>query len=93
MFTKPPAKTGLDKAIDTLLLKMSEQEPYSEEYAKMTDQLGKLYKAKDHESPRRVSPDTWAVISANLAGILLIIHHEKAGVVTSKALGFVRKLG
>jgi len=42
--------------------------------------------------PKRISPDTLATIGANLLGIMIIIGHERAHVVTSKALGFIMKL-
>lgn len=48
-------------------------------------------KKKEVEDRKRVSPDTVALIAANLAGILLIIGHERINVVTSKALGFVTR--
>jgi len=40
---------------------------------------------------RKISPETLVLIGANLAGIALIIGHEKLNVITSKALGFVGK--
>lgn len=40
---------------------------------------------------RRVSPDTMALIAANLAGIAVIIGYERINVITSKALGFVAR--
>jgi len=118
----------LDEAIGRLLVAMAKVECSSTEYAKMADQLIKLYKAKDvqksilikeqemlnkhaeigieHETKhieleikrdelnlrRRVSMDTWAVVGANLAGIVFIIGYERASIITSKAIGFVRKL-
>lgn len=48
-------------------------------------------KEKEFEKSRRVSPDTLAIIAANVVGILLIIGYERANVVTSKALGFILK--
>lgn len=45
-----------------------------------------------HAKHRTVSADTWATIAANLAGILIIVKHEEANVIASKALGFVQKL-
>lgn len=41
---------------------------------------------------RSVSKETWAIIGANIAGILILIGYERANIVTSKALGFVKKL-
>jgi len=48
-------------------------------------------KVKEFEKSRRVSPDTLAIVAANIVGILLIIGYERANVVTSKALGFILK--
>lgn len=98
MFTvKPPAsKTGLESAINKLLSDMEIFEGDSEEYAKMVEQLDVLYKLKEVdqkvESHRRISADTLAIVAANLLGILIIVGHERAHVVTSKALGFMLKL-
>ena len=39
-----------------------------------------------------LKPETLALIAANLVGIGLILGHERLGVVTSKAIGFVSKL-
>ncbi len=92
MFTKKMNEpTGLEKAIDSVLSEMEALNSDDAEYAKMVDQLEKLYKIRNNNT-NRVSPDTLAIIAGNIAGILLIIHHEKANVVTSKAMSFVMKL-
>lgn len=88
-----PAKTNLDKAIDDLYLQMDDLTGDTQEYAKMADQLVKLHALKMNESSRRVSPDVKATILANLLGILIIVTHERVHVVTTKALGFIKKLG
>ena len=92
MFTKPSEPTELDAVIARLLEIMENSDIDSEDYAKATDQLIKLYKLKAETAPKRVSSDTWALIAANLAGIILIIGHERANVITTKALGFVQRL-
>lgn len=93
MYTqKPTEKTGLEKAIDRVLTEMDNETVESETYAAMVDQLIKLHAMKTTESRPRISPDTWATITANLAGILVIVGHERTHIVTSKALGFVKKL-
>lgn len=92
MFTKKtPEQTGIEKAIDLILEEMLTKSSTDDDYIKMTAQLEKLYKLKEMDSPKRVSPDTLAVIAGNIAGILLIINYERAHVITSKALGFVMK--
>lgn len=40
---------------------------------------------------RRVKPDTLALVGANILGIVLVIGHERASVIATKALGFVSK--
>lgn len=84
--------TLLEEAIGNLHSDMHSIPPDSEEYTKMADNLSKLYKLREHDAPRRVSPDTLALIAGNLLGIGMIVGHERANVVTSKALAFVSKL-
>lgn len=93
MFKKTPKETdGLENAITVLLHEMSGHQGDSEEYAKMVVQLDVLYKLKEVDSKKRVSADTLAIIGANLLGIVMIVGHERANVVTSKALGLLSKL-
>lgn len=98
MFAKktPVQKTGLEIAIDDLLKEMSDLSGEDAAYSKMVTQLDVLYKLKEVDqkiaSGRRVSPDTWALALANIFGIVLIVGHERANVLTSKALTFVSKL-
>lgn len=40
---------------------------------------------------KRPSTDTMLIVGANLLGILIIVGYERANVVTSKALGFLRQ--
>lgn len=42
--------------------------------------------------PKPVSRDTLVLAGANLLGIVLIVGHERAHVVTSKAIGFIKTL-
>jgi hypothetical protein len=88
---EPPDETsGLEKAIDEVYSEMARHSSDDDEYAKMVDQLSKLYSLR--ETPQRVSPDTLAIVIGNLIGIILIVGHERLHVVTSKALNFVMKL-
>ena len=84
-------KTKLESAIDDLLDQMSNFSGDDSEYAKMADQLEKLYKLKAIDKPDRVDANTLAVVAGNLAGIILIVGYERANVVTSKALSFIRQ--
>lgn len=88
----------LDEAIDHTLTLMNNK-PEPGEYTTLVDHLTKLIKNKETllklkqeaVSKNRVSKDTLAIIAGNLAGIVLILGHERAHVVASKALGFVMK--
>lgn len=46
-------------------------------------------KKADAEKPDRVSKETWALIGANLAGIVAVLGYERANVVASKAFGLI----
>lgn len=94
MFTKKSQNNaGLEKAIDELQSELSQTTMRdSEKYTALVEQLKALYALKDLDRPKRVSPDTWAIIAANLAGIVLVIGHERVNVISTKALSFVPKL-
>lgn len=87
-FTEKPM---LDVAIDNALKQLGDGDIDTDKYSKQVDQVSKLYKLKEIDSRTRVSADTLAVVAGNLAGILLIINHERVNVITTKALGFVLK--
>ena len=96
MFNQKPQieKSGLEKTIDELIREMATVNGDSDEYAKMADQLVKLYKLKavDNDAKKQLSPDTLALVGGNLLGILVIVGYEQKNVVASKALNFLMKL-
>lgn len=94
MFKKTPAEpTALEKAIVRLHDDMLAEDPDTDKYAKMADNLTKLYKLRDHDTVKRwrPSPDVALTVAANILGIVMIIKHEDVNVITSKAIGFVVK--
>lgn len=94
MFNRTPREqTGVEEAIDGLLKNMSNADEATPEYAAMVDQLVKLHALKMNENRPRISPDTMANVVANLAGIFIIVGHERAHIVTSKALAFIKRTG
>lgn len=84
-------KTQTDAALTKALAELKILEVTDEKYGPALDMVVKLHKMKQEELPNRVTPDTMALVGANIAGILLIIGHEHAHVITSKALSFVLK--
>lgn len=90
----PDNKPTLNEAIDHLLLEMQSHKAHTDEFSKCVDQLTKLYDIKksiEKDNKKIVSYDQLFAVAGNLAGILLILNFERAGIVTSKALSFVLK--
>ena len=85
--------SALDLEIKSVLNKMQDITPDTDEYGLLLDRLEKLYKMKvsDKDDRKRVSADTIVMVGANLAGIVMILGFERAHVITSKALSFVLK--
>lgn len=93
MFTlKKTEKTKLEETIDELMNSMSVISEETPEYAAMADQLVKLYKLKEVDKPERLKPDTLVLAATNLVGILVIVGYEQNGIITTKALPFIKKL-
>lgn len=91
MFNKNKPNPELQDLIDRQIESLKyESDP--EEYDRRLAQLEKLTELQAGNRDRRVSPDVRAQVIANLAGIAIIVGHERASIVTSKALNFVRKL-
>ena len=88
--SKTDNSLALDEAIERLLNRMQYVEVDSEEYGTMVSRLDKLYAMKN-TNRNRVSKDAIWTIGANILGIILILGHERANVVTSKALSFIVK--
>ena len=82
-------KSRLDEVIDLILYDMSLLDAYSDEYEKMAINLEKLLKAKSYEQPKRISPDTIAIVIGNLIGIVLVLRYEKIDIITSKAFNLL----
>lgn len=91
MFKKPPSDVKLEKAIERVLDHMTTETMTSDDYAKDVDHLVKLHTLKANQAKQRVSKDVLITVGANLAGIILILTHERVHVVTTKALSLVMK--
>lgn len=92
MFNKQTEKSQLNDVIEELLTAMRATEEDSPEYAQMADQLVKLHALKVNETKPRISADTLATITANLAGILIIVGYEQKNLLASKAVGFLKRV-
>lgn len=92
MFQKQTPASSLNSEIDRILLLMSKEDPQSEIYNDQLDRLSKLHSLKVNETKTGVSRDTWALIGANLVGILLVLQHERVTIIPKTAMTFVQKL-
>jgi hypothetical protein len=92
MFTKPMDDQNLAATIADLYKQLEVLDPYNENYSKTVDQLIKLETLKNANKRPKISGDVLATITANLVGIGIIVTHERAHVIATKALGFVSKL-
>lgn len=91
----------LDEAIKRAHDSLATHQPDSPEYAKIIDQITKLYAIKKafitepvvEEKKESTSIKDWIPVIGSIGGILTIVVFEAAGhIVTSKSLGFVSKL-
>ena len=87
---KPPHEILIDGVIAEAFSQLDVYPSNSNEYAQIVRQIETLYALKNNRSSR-VSPDTLFIVLGNLLGIAIIVGHERANVVTSKALNFVMK--
>jgi hypothetical protein len=89
---KPTEPTQLEKEIERVIAYISTLQPDSDEYKLVNKQLKELHAMQEAEKPKQLDPNNILLASANIAGIVLIVGHERAHVITSKAVGFVRTL-
>lgn len=85
--------TAMQEEITRVIAELKNHDVSSEEYKKVADQLEQLYKIDNtRKGTDRVSPDALIAAITSLTGIVAILGFEHAGVITSKALGFVTKV-
>ena len=91
VFTKKKSnKELIEELIDSLAMSISLEDPTSENYKLMTENLRTLEEAKSKEEV--VSKDTMIGVMSNVCLALLILNYEKVGVITSKAFQLITKV-
>jgi hypothetical protein len=81
--------TLLDDEIHRIRTEMLEVDVYSEEYTTLLATFERLIRLQDANRSNRVSPDTMAIVCANILGILIIVGYEQGHVVASRGLQFL----
>lgn len=82
-------KKALDNEILNLFNHMDDKAKFDEEYATMAVAVAKLYELRSKE---RVGMDAVMNVVAHLAGLAVIMQHERVHVIASKAFGLLRKI-
>lgn len=77
-------------ALDRAHSALKGHDPKSDEYIKIMDQIVKLHKMKESETPSPVSMDTLVLVTTNLVGIIMVLKHERAAIITTKAWNMVK---
>ena len=86
-------KSILELERDSILKNMQELDPASDMYKTMCDRVDCLTGLINNmKSKKSVSPDTVALIAANLAGIIIVLAWEEKHVIATKAFGMISKL-
>ena len=88
---KVTKRNKLEEEIESVLDHISGLTPGTVEYAAAVSNLDALYKVRNLKMENRIKPEVVLAIAGNLLGIVLIMNHEKANVLSTKALGFVMK--
>lgn len=83
----------VEKALDDQILQlfelMSNLTAYDEEYNNMAIAVAKLVELRKKDS---VSMETWVTVGTHLAGVFMIMNHERAHVIASKTFGLLKKI-
>jgi hypothetical protein len=84
--------TGMKLVIDAATAELLKETPGSDRYDKIVAQLERLNKIDANNNSReKINPNGLIAVAGNLAGIGIIVGHERLAVITSKAIGFVGK--
>lgn len=76
---------ALDEEIERLIIALSHEDPTSENYMKISDNLKVLCEAREKKNPLQINTDTLLAIGANILGLVIVLNFERTGVITSKA--------
>ena len=93
MFTRRDTAEAiaLKKLIADLMDDIQGTRPDDEEYGKMTDQLKNLIGLLALCEPKRVTPDTMAIVMSNILIAAMVVGFERANVVTTNVFKFLQK--
>lgn len=89
MFKRNPIEARMDTEIHNLFDLMDKETDYSVEYKSMATQLTKLLELRQGS---KISKDTWVTVGTHIAGLIVLMNHERTHVIASKAFGLLKKI-
>lgn len=91
-FIKKDKRSVLEKEIDDVVVLMGTYDPSSKEYTAMAENLERLKKADACKGKAGLTPDGILSAGVYLAGLVLVLQHEKLDIIKSKAFGQLMKV-
>lgn len=86
-----PQQNPFDREVERLLGLMSELDPTTDDYKKAVEALKTLCEARSKKPAFPIDLEMLIQSFTSILGIVLILNHERINVVTSRAIGFVKK--
>ena len=90
-FKRPedPIKQALDTELLNLFAHLNDKDEFDEESEKVLAAVTKLYELRQKD---RISMDAAVSAITHLAGLLVVLQHERVHVIASKAFGWIKKI-
>jgi hypothetical protein len=89
MFFRTREPTALERACERAIRELNNHPIGSEDYLKTLEVVIKLHGLMEKEKPSSVSRDTLTIVGGNLLGIVMILKHEWANPITSRAMNLL----
>ena len=80
-----------DTEVDRILALMSKMDPSHDNYKLAAESLKTLCEARAKKPAFPIEPEALIAAASSLLGIVLILQYERLHVVTTRAVGFIRK--
>lgn len=87
---RPKGLDTMDEEIIRLVKALSNMTPNDKDYATIVNNLKTLCEAREKKNDRVLSYETLLTVGVNLIGLIIILNFERTGVITSKAMSFLR---
>ena len=87
--TEDPVKKALDTELLNLFAHLNGKDEFDEESEKVVNAVAKLYELRQKE---RISMDAVVAAATHLAGLAVVLNHERVHVIATKAFGLIKKI-